>query len=172
MPKLGGDARDPSSKSSDPERNWHLIKRRILERYQFNIAFENKPHNGYVTEKLIDALVARVVPIYWGAEDVATYINPDCFIHARDFANLDDLARFVDALGRDPARYRRYLEAPIFKNDQIPDFLTKKYLARRIHELVEQALHEPPIGNPLRYKMGQTLFRIKNRIKRMHVVRK
>ncbi len=37
----------------------------------------------YMTEKLPDALLAGVVPIYWGAPDVAATFNPRSFVHVR-----------------------------------------------------------------------------------------
>lgn len=150
MPPIGGDARDPASTVADPTLNWHDIKQRFTARYRFNIAFENKELPGYVTEKLIDPLVARVVPIYWGAEIVSELFNPDCFIHARDFPDLDALARFVHSIDEDA--YRDYLMAPIFRDDRIPETLTDSYLADRLAERVELAFSEPPIGNPLHYR--------------------
>ena len=38
-------------------------------------------HNRYFTEKLINALLAGTVPIYFGAPDVAKYVNPKRFIY-------------------------------------------------------------------------------------------
>lgn len=169
MPPIGGDARDPSSTSTDPARNWHAIKQRFMGRYRFNIAFENKALPGYLTEKLIDPLVARVVPIYWGAQLAPEIINPDCFIHARDFPDLDALARYVHALDSDPERYRRYLEAPVFRDDTIPEILTETYLAGRMRDLVERALSEPPIGRPLRYRAAKLAARVRKRLRRLSV---
>lgn len=41
-------------------------KMKFIRKYKFNIAFENSSSPGYVTEKIIEALAARTVPIYWG----------------------------------------------------------------------------------------------------------
>lgn len=40
----------------------------LLERFQFNLCPENvdTPEHSYVTEKLVEALVAGTIPVYWG----------------------------------------------------------------------------------------------------------
>ena len=44
---------------------------------------ENKARPGYFTEKIVNAALANAVPIYWGAQDMADYINPKAFIHCK-----------------------------------------------------------------------------------------
>ena len=43
--------------------------------YTHHLAFENSICDGYVTEKIWDALKAGCIPIYWGAKDVKRYIG-------------------------------------------------------------------------------------------------
>jgi hypothetical protein len=167
MPPLGGDARDPASTARDPAVNWHARKQALIGRYRFNLAAENQASPGYVTEKIVDALAARVVPVYWGAPDIARYFNPEAFIHARDFPDLDSLARHTIAVGDDDERYLRYLRAPIFPANRVPDFLTRDFLAGRLGELVEQALREPAIGRPFSYRLGRAATRARQRVRRL-----
>jgi len=51
------------------------------KRYKFVITFENRQLNGYLTEKIVNALLAGVVPIYFGAPDVGNYLNTKRFVH-------------------------------------------------------------------------------------------
>lgn len=37
-----------------------------LQKYKFNICFENSSYPGYLSEKIFDAFAAGCVPIYWG----------------------------------------------------------------------------------------------------------
>lgn len=55
-------------------------KGKVLRRYRFAIAFENTALPGYVTEKLIDALLAGCVPIYRGAPDVNHTVPSSAFV--------------------------------------------------------------------------------------------
>jgi hypothetical protein len=62
-------------------------KHDLLGQYKFTIAFENTAYPGYVTEKIIDAMVAGSVPIYLGAPDIGDHVPPNAFIDAREFPN-------------------------------------------------------------------------------------
>lgn len=66
--------------------------------YKFALCFENIEFPGYVTEKIIDCLVAGLVPIYWGAPDIQDFVPADCFIDARKFKSLDDLESFLESV--------------------------------------------------------------------------
>ncbi len=113
-------------------------KLQFISARRFNIAFENTETPGYITEKLIEPLLAGTIPIYWGAPDVLRDFNPDCFIHARDFDDLDSLADFVLALDNDKDRQLRYLAAPAFRNGQLPVCLTDAYVADPILRLIKK----------------------------------
>jgi hypothetical protein len=49
----------------------------VLGRYQFNFAFENSIEDGYVTEKVFDALVSGTVPVYLGDAAHLKKLLPD-----------------------------------------------------------------------------------------------
>ena len=52
----------------------------IQKQCKFTIAFENEKYLGYSTEKIIDAFIARTIPIYWGDETITDNINQKSFI--------------------------------------------------------------------------------------------
>jgi alpha(1,3/1,4) fucosyltransferase len=73
----------------------------VLKNYKFSICFENtKNIKGYVTEKIFDCFHAGVVPIYFGAPNIADYIPTDCFIDFRKFKNYNDLYFFMKNLSQ------------------------------------------------------------------------
>lgn len=55
----------------------------ILRPYKFTIAFESSYIPGYHTEKLLNAIIGRTVPIYFGHETVSKLFNSKRFIHCR-----------------------------------------------------------------------------------------
>ncbi len=60
-------------------------KRATVSQYDFIVAFENSDHFGYITEKVIDALVAGSIPLCWGGGGaLADAIPADCIIDCRD----------------------------------------------------------------------------------------
>ena len=50
---------------------------RLLYPYQYSIVMENGRYPNWITEKLIDCLLSRTIPIYWGAPNVGEYFDRD-----------------------------------------------------------------------------------------------
>jgi hypothetical protein len=73
-------------------------KHDLLGQYKFTIAFENTAYPGYVTEKIIDAMVAGSVPIYLGAPDIGDHVPQNAFIDASAFPNPLALADRLEQL--------------------------------------------------------------------------
>ncbi len=48
--------------------------------YKYSFACENSFINGYITEKLVDCIVSETLCFYYGAPNVANFINPKAFI--------------------------------------------------------------------------------------------
>merc|ERR1712217_744020 len=43
--------------------------------HQFVLVIENSRHANYFTEKLLDALLGRCVPVYWGCENLWEFFD-------------------------------------------------------------------------------------------------
>ena len=84
--------------------------------YKFSIAFENASHYGYTTEKILDAFVAKTIPIYWGNPQVVKDFNKDAFINCNDYASLEEVVQKVIELDRDDEAYLKMVKTP-FLND-------------------------------------------------------
>jgi hypothetical protein len=89
----------------------------ILNQYQFAICFENTSLPGYVTEKIIDCIVAGIIPIYMGAPDIQDYVPRGCYIDAGEFSKLEDLDQFLKKItGEQAARIieagEKFLNSP------------------------------------------------------------
>ena len=83
-------------------------------RHKFSLCFENGSHPGYTTEKLVEALAARTVPIYWGDPDVGKVFNTHAFVNVSDYDSLDAALRRVQELDRDDDLYLSVLKEPAF----------------------------------------------------------
>jgi hypothetical protein len=81
-------------------------------RHKFSLCFENSSHSGYTTEKLVEALAARTVPIYWGDPDVGKVFNTKSFVNVQDYASLDDALLRVRELDQDDDQYLAMLREP------------------------------------------------------------
>tara|TARA_R110000868_G_scaffold405811_1_gene685637 strand:+ start:3329 stop:4276 length:948 start_codon:yes stop_codon:yes gene_type:complete len=55
-----------------------------LFKSKFSIIIENSQEKNYFSEKLIDCLLTKTIPIYWGCPNIEEYFNGDGFIFIND----------------------------------------------------------------------------------------
>ncbi len=83
----------------------------VMKQYRYNLCFENTNHPllsaGYVTEKILDCLETRTIPIYLGASNIEQYIPPQCFIDFRKFADFRELDIYLHAISE--KKYKKYI---------------------------------------------------------------
>jgi len=88
-------------------------KQATLAQYRYCLCFENTNDQalsaGYITEKMLDCLETRTVPIYLGASNVERYIPAACFIDFRRFASFSDLDAYLHNMSE--GVYRAYVDA-------------------------------------------------------------
>jgi hypothetical protein len=88
-----------------------------LEPYKFSICFENCIFEGWITEKVIDSLLAGCIPVYWGATNILEYLDADTFIDFREFYRgsgpLEPSLRELDSFMRSmkESEYEGYIAA-------------------------------------------------------------
>lgn len=83
-------------------------KLETIGRYRFCLALENSIAPDYVTEKMFDALLAGVVPVYLGAPNAAEFVPEHSFIDAASFATPAELAAYLRQLIETPEAYEAY----------------------------------------------------------------
>jgi hypothetical protein len=98
-------------------------KLRFMGGYRFAVAFENCTNrNGYISEKLFDALLAGTVPIYLGNKDIHHFVPKAAFVDARNFDSFDDLAQFIRAMPEQEWREMRDAGVQFVLGDAITIF--------------------------------------------------
>ena len=95
----------------DPEKSrlnesFQTQKRAWYERFRFALVFENRSYPGYTTEKLVDAMMAGCIPIYWGNPEIARDFNPRSFVDVTAY-ETQQCARLPRWLHSFPDLYRR-----------------------------------------------------------------
>jgi len=111
----------------------------VLKQYRFSLCFENTNDPllsaGYVTEKILDCLETRTIPIYLGASNIEQYIPPECFIDFRKFADYRSLDTYLHSISK--AQYNRYI-------DSIDDFVCsgglRKYSEEALYNQIIRTL--------------------------------
>lgn len=96
-------------------------KQAFVRKYKFALAFENSSYPGYTTEKLLHALQADTVPIYWGDPLVSRDFNPRRFVNYHDYPDEDALLQRIIELDQDDDLYSAMLAEPWFNGNVVPE---------------------------------------------------
>jgi hypothetical protein len=65
-------------------------KTKLLNKYRFNVCFENSIFPGYVTEKPFESWEYESIPI-WSGFDAGNYLNPSAIINVNEFGFRNSL---------------------------------------------------------------------------------
>lgn len=147
-------------------------KFKIYQQYKFALCFENICNiKGYITEKIFDCFKSNIVPVYWGASNIAEYIPENCFIDYRKFNNPQSL--YDHLIGISESDYIIYLEniKSFMNSDKITRF-TVDYYAANIYKIVRLALSDNVIVSKVKNKtqllkleLLYLIYRIKKKLK-------
>ena len=79
----------------------------LFETFQFSLVIENNKETNYFTEKIIDCVVTKTIPIYWGCPNIGDYFDTTGWILLGD--NIED--SLYDGLAKlDDGYYQRYID--------------------------------------------------------------
>lgn len=138
-------------------------KKAFLGQYKFNIAFENCSHNGYATEKIMEAFAAGVVPIYYGDPRIAEDFNPKAFINAHDYPTFEAMIERIKEIDADDELYLQVLNEPIIQADadvvELNDFLIPIF-ERPLNEARRRS-HSQPANAQEAMKLRHEFFETK-----------
>jgi Glycosyltransferase family 10 (fucosyltransferase) C-term len=105
-------------------RDWYWTSNAVLfRRYRFALVMENSAREGYVTEKLVNAYLAGVVPIYFGTTEVFRLFNPRAFV----FYNVSEPQPAIDLIAYLEANrtaYKAMLREPITTHQAIARYFS------------------------------------------------
>lgn len=103
-------------------------KMEFISRYKFNMAFENSSYPGYTTEKIVDALVADTIPIYWGNPEISEEFNTNRFVCYHAFGSETELLKRIIELDRNDDAYLAVMRQPWFRNGNLPSCISSAAL--------------------------------------------
>jgi hypothetical protein len=94
--------------------NWRTAKIKEIEDSDcdFVLALEHVRYPGYISEKLMDGMVADRVPIFLGEPNIEKYVPANCFIDLRPFyvdkqIKYNELVNFINSITVE--QYNEYL---------------------------------------------------------------
>ena len=148
-------------------------KTEIQKQCKFTIAFENEKYPGYSTEKIIDAFIARTIPIYWGDETITDNINQKSFIYCNSSKDIPDVIRRIKQIDKNDDLWLKMANEPIFlqkdyekiKEKELEDFLIKTIETKK--QKIPKSLEAKRVKRII--KKGSLFINIKHKIHRIKI---
>ena len=105
--------------------------------YKFIIVGENVDNNGnfplgYISEKIVSAMLANCIPIYVGSSNIEEHFNPESFIIVKDTNNTQDVLNYIKELDNNDDLYFEKLRKPWFKNNVLNEYFSTDYFINKI----------------------------------------
>jgi len=116
---MGGKYNNTISRSVDN-------KIEFLSSYKFSISMENSNGDGYLSEKIVDSLIAGTIPIYYGDYMVDEYINPKTYILIKGEKDIFDKIEYIKKIDNDDNLYKSILKEKVLLEDNIKNIHNKE----------------------------------------------
>jgi hypothetical protein len=107
------------------------------KKYKFCLAIEHTKYPGYITEKILEAYVSNSIPIYFGSETIVKEFNPETFINANNFKNINEVLNYVKKVDNDANLYNSYMNKPILSSEWINKLNDESYLTKLLDKILE-----------------------------------
>lgn len=128
-------------------------KLEFCSQYKFNIAFENSVYPGYTTEKLIEALAADTVPIYYGDPLVAEDVNLASIVRVKNREDVERAVEEIIELDKNDDKYlKKCLVDPLVKAKDFYDSAIREFLFRIFDAPLESARRLARFGSQANYR--------------------
>ncbi|QWD76424.1 hypothetical protein ICV32_01760 [Polynucleobacter sp. MWH-UH24A] len=110
-------------------------KLETISKYKFCICYENIKLNGYITEKIFDAIQSRVIPVYSGAPDIENYVWPCSFINADKFSDVKALVTYINSLSLETCEQILHCGERYLNSDDYSKLSSKNLAKKFINKL-------------------------------------
>jgi len=130
-------------------------KLEFIKNYKFTIAIENSVVSGYTTEKMVEPIISKSMPIYYGDPTISSDFNTESFVHIRDYHTLESAVDFIIYLDQHNDVYLERLNRSSFVRENIKEYYTEGLLSFFINifdQPLELAKRAPVYGCAKNYK--------------------
>jgi alpha(1,3/1,4) fucosyltransferase len=103
-------------------------KLEFIKDYKFTIAFENSSIPGYTTEKLIEPIIVKSLPVYYGNPLVNQDFNIEALIQVKGIHDLDRSIEEIIYLDRTDEIYIEKLRQPKFSKENNLEYWEDRFL--------------------------------------------
>jgi len=152
-------------------------KEAFLKKCKFSLCFESTKHEGFITEKIIEAFYADAIPVYYGSSNITDIFNPKAFINVGDYESFDAAIDRVLEIESNDELYLEMLRQPIFNTPRYPDAKyaeVEEFLCHIFDQPLEKAYrrgryltaqyHEDFIAKHIRREKAGQIWRPENEV--------
>ena len=121
---------------------------------KFTLCFESTSHNGFVTEKIVDAFYADTIPIYYGSPSVTKIFNKKAFINCTDFDSFEEVIDRIIEIDNNDEEYLSMINQPIFVDLNYKEAILKSfedYILYVFNQPLETAFRRSRVYHPQDY---------------------
>jgi hypothetical protein len=119
--------------------DWCTPKVEYQNGFKFSFAFENSSTPGYTTEKIVHALAADSIPIYWGDPEVGRDFNSERFVNLHECTPKEAVQRIIE-LDQNDQSYNKILDKSFFPKEQLNASTCTERLLKDLSAIFEQPL--------------------------------
>lgn len=104
--------------------NWKDSSKRDYQRKcKFTLCFESTAHDGFNTEKIVDAFCSDTIPIYFGDPHIGDIYNTKAFVNVSNYPSVESAIQAIIALDQDDQKYLDMMNQPVLKDPTLPSRL-------------------------------------------------
>ncbi len=113
----------------------------FIKQYKFIICFENSKTETYITEKIVNPLLAGIIPIYWGTHHIKNIFNIDSLLFLENESNQDFniLIQKIKEIDNDDSKYLEMVNQPLFTSKNI-EYWNNNYTIHKISQSIDKLL--------------------------------
>jgi len=112
--------------------------RNFVSQFKFVVSMENSKEDTYITEKIVNGLLANVIPVYWGSSQIHNYINRERILCLED-ERKDSMKKIIHTMKEiknDDNRWIEIVNKPVFSNIENTLERTITMIAKNIKALI------------------------------------
>jgi len=126
--------------NDDLKAKYNDNKIEYLKQYRFNLCPENSNNDGYVTEKIFEAISSGCIPIYWGSnnEPEPNILNKDAIFFIQNNIESPEIIYKIKRLNENPKLYKEFAEQErLLKNAPEVIYSFFENLEKKLIEIVK-----------------------------------
>ncbi len=112
-------------------------------KHKFSMAIENSCRDGYTTDRIACAFMARTIPIYWGNPQIGREFNTKRFINCHDYESFDAVLERIKEIDQNDELFLQIMNEPLFAEGYSFDIALAS-LEKFLQNIFDQPLEKAP----------------------------